>query len=210
MSYCCNTFLKAVKKKHFGCLVHLNIFALDCYSNNLFLCSIASLNNDSESLIYLTSRFELDLTEDVCKYAVIGNSIECLTIAHDAGYAMEDELLVTICAVKGYYDCLIYLINNDCKCRYDICNYAIACDSLSCLIFLLNKGYNYSEVTIAIAYFLHGERSYCYRYLKCGNNFDIENYQHLISYVKDINFKEFDDTITNFKSLLFYEEICGR
>lgn len=208
MDYCCNTFLKAVKNKHIDCLIHANIYCVDYYDKNLNLCSICAYNNDTDSLIYLTSRFETDLSEDVCKYAVLGNSVECLTVAHSNGYSIDDEILVIICTIKGYYDCLVYLIKNGVTCPKEICNYAIANDSLSCLLFLLRKGYNFSEVTLALAYFMHGEESLCYLLLKSQSNFDIENYDK--SMIETIDFTEINNIIADFKNLLFYEERCGR
>ena len=176
----CNAFEDAIINKHLGCIIRLKEEGKN-YDKNVGYCSIVAFAGDFEILQYLVDNFDNDPTEPVCNYSVLGGSLCCLVTAYSAGFDMTSSDITKNAALRGDISCLRYAVDNGCFCDQNICEYAVAKDSLHCFIYLLNRGYDCTELT-SIRAFLNGRNSHCYRYIVrqelCSLS-DIEEYQGL-------------------------------
>ena len=176
----CKAFEDAIINKHLECVIRLKQEGTS-YDKSIGYCSIAAFSGDFEILQYLIDNFDNDPMEPVCNYSVLGGSLCCLVTAYSSGFDMTNNDITKNAALRGDIGCLRYAIENNCSCDENICEYAVSKDSLSCFVYLLNKGYNCTDLT-AIRAFLNGRNSYCYRYILrqdlCSAS-DIEEYSGL-------------------------------
>ena len=159
----CKAFEDAIINKHLYCIIRLKEEGTN-YDKNLGYCSMAAFSGDFEILKYLIDNFAIVPLEPVCNYSVIGGSLCCLVTAYSGGFYMTNNDITKNSALRGDIGCLRYAIDNGCGCDQNICEYAVAKDSIACFVYLLNMGYECTNLT-AIRAFLNGRNSDCYSYI---------------------------------------------
>jgi len=108
---------------------------------NYLTAGFAAKNGHFDCVKYMVEKGVVDLRDDICRSAVLGNQMEILKYLQEKGYKLTMECF-EIAYQYGYYEMLKYLGDN--KCPYDIyTRFILVCDNeekFKCLEYCVSMG----------------------------------------------------------------------
>lgn len=125
------------------CLKYLHENGHVCDENTM---ATAASSGKLECLKYLCDN-KCPMNGFAIMAAITNGHLDCLKYLYSVHPIVFDKTCATIAAHKGFYDCLIFIVENGCIPQDDICNILAINGHLESLKYMHSKGFEINEIT---------------------------------------------------------------